>query len=84
MNDTSPEIENYIRLKMQNKSSIERLKMGFSMFETARNLIKNSIPPETDSLEKKIIMLRRMYSSDFSTEEIKTIENHLRNIHKNS
>ncbi|MCX5866854.1 MAG: hypothetical protein NT009_05110 [Proteobacteria bacterium] len=72
MNDTSPDIEARFREMMMKKSGQERLRMGFSMFETARSMviagIKNKNPNIGDKELKKEIFLH-FYEEDFSPEE---------------
>ena len=64
MKDTDPEIlEHYERMLLK-KGSMERLMMGFSMTETARQLVRASIPernPGISPLELKKEVFLRFY-----------------------
>ncbi len=52
MNDTSPEMEKrYYAMRME-RSGEERLKMGCSMFEAAKEIVKSSILNESPGLTK--------------------------------
>ena len=72
MNDTSHGMETRFRTMMMKKSGQERMKMGFSMFNTARKQVVASIkmknPDAGDNKIRKEIFLR-FYGSDFSPEE---------------
>jgi len=62
VNDTSKKIgEIYIEMMMK-KSPIERLKMGFSMFDSARKLALSAKNEDED--ERKFLFLR-FYGDDF-------------------
>lgn len=69
MNDTHPEIAVRFRELMMSKSGEERLRMGCSMYDTAKKIvcsaIYNSHPGITDAEIKKEIFLR-FYGPEFS------------------
>lgn len=69
MNDTTPEITILYRNLIMNKSGEERLLMGCSMYDTARQVVRSAIhnnrPGITDEEMKKEIFLR-FYGNDFS------------------
>lgn len=67
----------YHDLLMQ-KTNEERLLMGCSMFEVAREMVIASCQNNESNLEKKIHLLHRLYGNDFSTQEMTNIEEHLR------
>ena len=57
---------------MMEKSGQERMKMGFSMFEFARNQVIASIlqeNPKASTREIRAQVFRRFYGPDFSPEE---------------
>lgn len=84
MHDTSPEIEKMMSEMIQNKSPIERLKMGCSMYETSRYLVTQAIieshPNISQTALKKEIFLK-FYGNDFSAEKCEKILQHLEHFH---
>jgi len=80
MKDTDPKIlERYERMLLK-KSSVERLMMGFSMYETARELVKASIlegNPAISPLGLKGEVFLRFYGNDFPPLLLQKILNHL-------
>lgn len=76
MNDTHPEIAAKFQDLIMQKSGEQRLIMGFSMYDTARQIVRsaicNSRPEITESeLRKEIFM--RFYGLDFCQADIKKI-----------
>jgi len=69
MNDTSPEMEKRYHAMLMRRSGQERLKMGCSMYDAAKQIVKSSIlnesPGLTESELKEKIFLR-FYGLDFS------------------
>ena len=69
MFDTHPEIAVRFRDLMMSKSGEQRLVMGFSMYDTAKQIVLNSIcnhrPGITDAEIKREIFLR-FYGQEFS------------------
>ncbi len=68
MKDTTPEIESRFMDMMMSKSGEERLKMGFSMFETARRQAIASIRgerPDIDDKELRRQVFLRFYGQEF-------------------
>ena len=69
MNDTHPDIAVRFRELMMSKSGEERLLMGCSMYDTAKQIVRsaiyNSRPGITDAEMKKEIFLR-FYGPEFS------------------
>ena len=72
MNDTHPEIAVRFRELMMRKSGEQRLLIGFSMYDTAKQIVLNSIcnrqPGITDAEIKREIFLR-FYGPEFSQAE---------------
>lgn len=76
MNDTSPEMEKRYHTMLMERSGEERLKMGCSMYDAARAIVRSSIlnenPGLTESELKEKIFLR-FYGLDFSETEKRKI-----------
>jgi len=71
MNDTSPEIERKYRELLLRRSGAERLKMGCSMFATARALVIASVlekEPLVSPATMRERLFLRFYGTDFETE----------------
>jgi len=69
MNDTHPDIAVRFQNLMMRKSGEQRLRMGCSMHDTAKQIVRsaiyNSHPEITDAEMKREIFLR-FYGQDFS------------------
>lgn len=77
MNDTSENVQELFQRMLMDKSSEERLKMGCSMFTTAREIIKSSIRaqyPDVSTQQMKQKIFLRFYADDFSDEESQRIQ----------
>ena len=71
MNDTPPEVERKFRQLLLERSGAERLKMGCSMFSTARALVVASIlnkDPATSPASVREQVFLRFYGADFGAE----------------
>ncbi|MDR4499675.1 MAG: hypothetical protein MRK02_17415 [Candidatus Scalindua sp.] len=71
MKDTSPAIEVKFFNMMMAKSGIERLKMGFEMYEMSRKMVIASITKDNPGItdkEMKISLLKRFYGDDLSSD----------------
>lgn len=69
MNDTSPEMEKRYHTMLMERSGKERLKMGCSMYDAAREIVRSSILNENPGLtegELKEKIFLRFYGLDFS------------------
>ena len=76
MNDTSVFVESHFLEMMMKKSGEERMKMGFSMFDTARRQVIASIKRNTPCADINDIrreLFLRFYGQDFSHEECEKI-----------
>lgn len=78
MKDTSEEFETRFRNIIMRRSPEERLLMGFSMFDTAKQLVKSSIMEQDPKIlpkemKKKIFL--RFYGMEFSGVDKKKILN---------
>ena len=80
MNDTSRNVQKQYHQLLMQKTNEERLLMGCSMFEAAREMALASCQNNNSNLEKKIHLLHRLYKNDFSTQEMTKIEKHLTRI----
>jgi hypothetical protein len=61
MKDTTPEIEKKYRQMLMAKSGAERVKMGVSMFETAKKFVEASLPEGLSEEDKRKAMIKRIY-----------------------
>ena len=73
MLDTPSDVQKVFTKKIMNKSGVERIKMGSSMFGTAKTIAIASFPKNISKKEKKIMLFRRFYGNDFSSEQIDKI-----------
>jgi hypothetical protein len=55
------------------RSPEERFLMGIRMCESARATVLASLPAALSPAERKVALMRRYYSSDFSEEELARI-----------
>lgn len=69
MNDTSAKMHDVMLAMMMQKSSEDRLKMGASMFDTARCLVRESLKGSCSGVELRRAIFVRFYGNDFSPEE---------------
>ena len=78
MNDTSPKITAYYDRMIMERSPQDRLRMGCSMFDTAKEIVRSSIleaDPHISAPELKKKIFLRFYGQDFEAEQkIKIIE----------
>jgi hypothetical protein len=69
MNDTHPDVAIRYRDLMMSKTGQQRLRMGCSMYDTAKTIVRsaiyNSRPEITDAEMKKEVFLR-FYGKEFS------------------
>ena len=81
MFDTTPEMQKM----MQETTPSERVMMGFSMFETFRESIIQSIRennPGISELDLKKELFLRLYGDEFTAEETEAFFKHLENYHR--
>ena len=67
MRDTSPSIEREMKDRFKRLSGCDRLKMGCSMFDMAKELVLASLPPCSPQEQRRQIFLR-FYGSDFDAD----------------
>ena len=76
MNDTGPEMEERYHTLLMRLSGEERLKMGCSMFDAAKAIVKSSILNENPGIavgELKEKIFLRIYGPDFSESQKRKI-----------
>ena len=78
MKDTSDEIEELYFQKIMSYTSEERFLMATDMFETARALVRASLPEGLSQTEIKVQTFLRFYGNDFSEAEKEKIVKYLR------
>lgn len=63
MNDTAPEVSDYLRKRYAAMSPEQRFLIGIRMFDTARALVEASIPGDLSDYERRREICRRFYPS---------------------
>jgi hypothetical protein len=64
MTDTPPEIEEMLRDKLMAHSDEERFIMGAQMFDSAREMVKASLPPGLSEAEQRRQLFERFYGDE--------------------
>ena len=64
MTDTSPEIERVVRNKIMARSGEERFIMGAEMFDSAREMVKASLPKNLSETEMRRLLFKRIYGKE--------------------
>jgi hypothetical protein len=62
--DTLPEIERIMRDKLMARSGEERFVMGAQMFDSAREMLKASLPPGLSETEQRRQLFKRIYGME--------------------
>jgi hypothetical protein len=62
--DTLPEIERIMRDKLMARSGEERFVMGAQMFDSAREMVKASLPPGLSETEQRRQLFKRIYGME--------------------
>jgi len=65
--DTPPEIELMVREKIMARSGEERFLMGAQMFDSAREMIKASLPKDLSEQELRRLLFKRIYGQEISS-----------------
>lgn len=79
MKDTHKNIQEIQRDILMNLSGEERLKIGSSMFTSARCLMLARLQTETtDPIELQVKLFQETYQSDFSKIQLENISNHIK------
>jgi hypothetical protein len=85
MEDTSEEMKEIHREMLMRFSGMERLKMGSSMFASARRLMLARLKTEMDDpIELQVQLFEQTYQNNFSKEQLAKISNAIRNYWKNA
>jgi hypothetical protein len=69
VNDTDPMIQKMLDERYQKMTGEERLKIGFSMYDTARAIVLSSLPQDLSTEDRAVQLFLRFYEHDFSSEE---------------
>ena len=64
MTDTPPEIERMMRDKLMARSGEERFVMGALMFDSAREMVKASLPQDLSEPEQRRQLFKRIYGKE--------------------
>jgi hypothetical protein len=64
MRDTSPEMEGVLRDKIMTLSNEERFIMGAQMFDSAREMVKESLPRGLSEMEQQRLLFKRIYGRE--------------------
>ena len=64
MTDTPPEIVRMLRDKIMARSGEERFIMGAQMFDSAREMVKASLPSGLSAAERRRQLFRRIYGKE--------------------
>jgi hypothetical protein len=64
MTDTPPEVERLLRDKLMARSGAERFIMGAQMFDSAREMVKASLPPGLSEAEQRRQLFKRIYGTE--------------------
>jgi hypothetical protein len=68
MTDTPPEIERMVRDKIMARSGEERCVMGAQMSESAREMVKASLPRGLSGVEQRRQLFKRLYGKEIDIE----------------
>lgn len=63
MNDTTPEVADYVRERYSAMSSEERFLIGIKMYDTARAFVEASLSPDLSESDRRREICRRFYPS---------------------
>jgi len=66
--DTPPEIERMVRDKIMARSGEERFIMGAQMFDSAREIVKASLPRGLSETERRRLLFKRIYGTEIESE----------------
>lgn len=68
MNDTSPEIEAFLKARYAAMSGSERALMALQMFETAQRIVLSSLDPALSERDRRRELCRRFYGEALARE----------------
>jgi hypothetical protein len=62
--DTPPELEQLVREKIMARSGEQRFIMGSQMFDSAREMVKASLPANLSKAEERRLLFKRIYGKE--------------------
>jgi hypothetical protein len=62
--DTPSEIERMVRNKLMARSAEERFIIGAEMFDSAREMVKASLPKNLSKTERRRLLFKRIYGKE--------------------
>ena len=66
--DTSPDIERMVRDRMMARSGEERFIIGAQMFDSAREMVKASLPRDLSETEQRRLLFKRICGKELTSE----------------
>lgn len=66
MNDTSPEVEAFLKARYAAMTGSERVLMALQMFETAQQIVLASLDPGLSENERRRELCRRFYGDELA------------------
>ena len=66
MNDTSPEIEAFLKARYAAMSGSDRALMALQMFETAQQVVLSSLDPALTEQQRRRELCRRFYGDELA------------------
>ena len=66
MTDTPPETERLVRESIMARSGEERFIMGSQMFDSAREMMKASLPKNVSETERRRLLFKRIYGTELN------------------
>ena len=66
MDDTSPEIEAFLKARYAAMTGSERALMALQMFETAQQIVLSSLDPSLSERERQRELCRRFYGDELA------------------
>ena len=64
--DTPPEIERMVRDKIMARSGEKRFIIGAQMFDSAREMVKASLPNGLSETERRRLLFKRIYGKEMN------------------
>lgn len=77
MIDTPPHVQELFSQHIMAKSVAERFRMSFNMIDEGQQMMKRAIArqyPDYSEIERKVLLIERMYRDDFSSEEMARVK----------
>lgn len=66
MNDTSPEVEAFLKARYAAMTGSERVLMALQMFETAQQIVLSSLDQRLSESERRRELCRRFYGDELA------------------